>query len=634
MPPAPANPPTIAAPRGAMLAWALLTLLLVTNVPLFLCMPLTDDAAMYDLQARCLLRGGVLYRDILEPNLPGVVWIHTAVRGVFGTSSLALRAVDLFFFSCVVVLVWCWLRSASASPRVLAWTVLVLFFCYLSMSEWCHCQRDVWLLLPGLGALTLRRRQLDAWRAGSRRPLWSIAWWGAVEGLCWGVGVWLKPMIVVPAACCWLVSAIGLRSWRAVAADLAGLVTGGLVIGGAGIAWLHASGAWPYFVTTLVEWNPLYFRAGREHWTALRYASMLYRFFPWQFIHLAAVPVAAALGSRRVQESKSEKVEKSKSGKVEEWKSEKVEEPESRPDASPHFFTFPPFRFSTSASPVFYLAWLAQSYFLQHLFDYVHAPGVLLAVAVLAAGACGRVRRGGAASESGEGAGQPLPPDGSVAVTAAASSRGVGQIAWRFAVAGFLALALFASPVVRSDRLSCWWACVTRGSTAEVRDRLRVLQLPHWQDLERVADYLRTQRLQDGELTCYSSSLIHLYERVGLGPSTRYAYFETYAVLFADRHRQLLDALASSRQRYVASDLIASGMSTASIQRLCPEGPLDRPPQFPPEFRTIFPWSQPVVFRAGPYLIHRVARPLGRLARRPDGTAPVLPEPVSAAEKP
>ncbi len=72
-------------------------------VPLFLRMPLTNDAQMYDLQVRLLHQGGVLYRDILEPNLPGVVWIQSLVRNAVGWSSEALRAFDLLVLAAHVL---------------------------------------------------------------------------------------------------------------------------------------------------------------------------------------------------------------------------------------------------------------------------------------------------------------------------------------------------------------------------------------------------------------------------------------------------------------------------------------------------------------------------------------------------
>tara|TARA_B100001939_G_scaffold335217_1_gene337019 strand:+ start:608 stop:751 length:144 start_codon:yes stop_codon:yes gene_type:complete len=47
-------------------------------------MPLNSDTALFDVQAAEVLKGGVMYRDIVEPNLPGVVWIHLLIRSVAG----------------------------------------------------------------------------------------------------------------------------------------------------------------------------------------------------------------------------------------------------------------------------------------------------------------------------------------------------------------------------------------------------------------------------------------------------------------------------------------------------------------------------------------------------------------------
>ena len=42
-----------------------------------------------------MLRGGVLYRDAWDNNLPGAVWVHCGVRGLFGDRSEVLRGFDL-----------------------------------------------------------------------------------------------------------------------------------------------------------------------------------------------------------------------------------------------------------------------------------------------------------------------------------------------------------------------------------------------------------------------------------------------------------------------------------------------------------------------------------------------------------
>ena len=79
---------------SAWLAGVALTAFLVAGLPLFVCMPLWADVTLYDLCARNLLRGGVLYRDILDTNLPGMVWLHALIRALFGWRSEVIRLVD------------------------------------------------------------------------------------------------------------------------------------------------------------------------------------------------------------------------------------------------------------------------------------------------------------------------------------------------------------------------------------------------------------------------------------------------------------------------------------------------------------------------------------------------------------
>ena len=56
------------------------------------------------------MQGDVLYRDALENNLPGMLWLHVAVRSLLGWSSEVLRLVDL-------LVVWP-THSLTASVRV------------------------------------------------------------------------------------------------------------------------------------------------------------------------------------------------------------------------------------------------------------------------------------------------------------------------------------------------------------------------------------------------------------------------------------------------------------------------------------------------------------------------------------
>lgn len=144
-----------------MLAWLALLLLLVAGLPIFLCMPLWGDVTLYDLAARNILRGGIHYRDIFDTNLPGMVWLHCAIRSVFGWHSETLRAVDFLVFASIAWLLVRWLRPQGLIGAGSVWMATALIAYYFSTTEWSHCQRDTWMLLPALAALYVRRRQLS-----------------------------------------------------------------------------------------------------------------------------------------------------------------------------------------------------------------------------------------------------------------------------------------------------------------------------------------------------------------------------------------------------------------------------------------------------------------------------------------
>ena len=563
--------------RPDYLAVGAIFALLIVAGPLFLCMPLPNDAALYDVQAFQLLRGGVLYRDLVETNLPGIVLLHAAIRLVGGPSSVALRVADLAFFIINLLLLRALMKAGGAPRAVLGWTVPVLLLFYFSINESCHCQREFWLLLPGLGALTLRSFQIERF-CREHVQMKQAAMWASVEGLCWGAGVWIKPMIVVPALGCWAVSVWRIRRWRYMYVDLIGLLAGGSFIGSVGTAWLLESGAWPYFLETLFVWDPHYFASRYDYWTPRAILMMVGRFFPWQFVHCAAVPLVGGVIVKTLARRKPGQI--NSTGSLETSSSEIPisESPlKTGRSATPMAISQPRAAGSNARLllAAFYLGWLTQAYTLQHLHDYVHAPGVLLAVGVI----------------------------GSLAV----SNR-----VWKFGSLAFLTLCLISSPVLQLERLACWSTCVTSGSTADVRGRLAMLASPSWRDLDRVAAHLRTLHLRDGELTCYDNNAIHLYTALGLRPSTRFGYVAVYLDVFPHQRNAIMKALAGSPQRYIVSDLSACGVSPDTIRRFCPEGVVREPPQIPRRLEGVFPWSQPITFRAGPFLVHRVERPLGR----------------------
>ena len=72
--------------------------------PPFVCQELHSDPLLFDIYARTLQRGGVMYRDACETNLPGMTWLHWGLRSALGWRSETLRAVDLIVLGSILLL--------------------------------------------------------------------------------------------------------------------------------------------------------------------------------------------------------------------------------------------------------------------------------------------------------------------------------------------------------------------------------------------------------------------------------------------------------------------------------------------------------------------------------------------------
>lgn len=523
-------------------AWIMLLALLILAGPQFVCMPLTNDVAYYDLQAKLLLDGGVLYRDMVEPNLPGAVWIHAGVRSLMGWSSEAIRCFDLTVFGAIVALLGIGMGDGR-QIRNLGWFAVAALLFYVSISEWSHVQRDTWLLLPVSAALWLRARQIRRCRTGASG--WkSCLGWAAIEGACWGCAVWIKPHVLIPATGVWLLSAFALWNARKVSFDFGGLLIGGLAVGLAGVGWMLATGTWSYFMDMMLVWNSEYLADRQQYWAIEHVAHMAYRLFPWILLHLIAAPLAMqSIANWTV----------TRTG----WR-QRPQDP--LPDVPPLL-------------SMCYLAWLVQSVGLQYPHDYVQVPLILLALAQT--------------------------------VESLYQGRRVGPVR-RLAVCGFLALAVAGSPVKSPTRIAGWMNFIREGSTPKNRDMLAQMPYPGWRDLDAVAAYLRSRDVRDSELTCFNNDLIHLYNELDADPSTRYVYLSTCLSMFPSHAEQIMRTTASSRQRFVVSNLMSAGLSRPQALVVGESGPLSLPPAFPTELSHTFPWSLPMVFRSGTLIVHEV----------------------------
>jgi hypothetical protein len=173
--------------------------------------------------------------------------------------------------------------------------------------------------------------------------------------------------------------------------------------------------------------------------------------------------------------------------------------------------------------------------------------------------------------------------------------------------------------------MKLWPRCWTEGSSPELRDRLGQYTDVHcgtkWLELEAVAAYLRTidPPLAPGELNCWDDSTHPLYLMLDLEPATRYMHYGT-AFGIKSKRAVIAEEVATSRQRIVVSDLLRMKWDRYAVYRSESWRDGDPLPVWIPLLeRQKFPWNQPVIFRCGRYVVHKIdpSKPLG-LIRVPD----------------
>jgi hypothetical protein len=341
-----ASPPAKGSLTPALIGWLTLAALLLLLVPPFLCMPLTADTAFYDICARYVLRGGALERDLLCLMPPGMTWSLAAVRATLGVSSVAARVADLGVVAAVIALLAGWLRRSGLSRAACVWVAVLLAAFYLTTREWEQVQPDIWMFVPALAALSLRRRQVTALTEGGRAGGWAV-----VEGVLWGAACLFKPFVALPGLAAWLVSAVIVRrsgpGWlRRLVPDAAGLLAGGLLMAALWQVWLLSHGAWHDYWHNFAEFQGDFYTPKP---VGKRLLSVFGELPPWGLLHLAALPLAAAALLRALRRG-----------------------PLSRPLTAEALLA------------ACYLGWLYQANFLQSQFYYHLLPPVFLAVALLA----------------------------------------------------------------------------------------------------------------------------------------------------------------------------------------------------------------------------------------------------------
>ncbi|HEY1187613.1 MAG TPA: hypothetical protein VGE74_08135 [Gemmata sp.] len=627
--------------RSVWAARTVAAVALAVGVPLFLRMPPWCDLTLYQMAARNLLEGGVHYRDIFDTNLPGFVWVLTLIQWVFGESVVAVRAADLLIVAGVVALTDRLAKWGGASRAARWWALAGAAVLYPFTIEMSHAQRDTWMALPGLAAVALRVRRgmgaadplpllppqqgtghvPDAGAPSGSPPALRGAFLAPFrrslyEGLLWGAAVWIKPHIVVMAATVWLLTARRLagrhpRQWGAAGADLLGNLAGGLIVGAAGVAWLLASGTWEPFLEVFTEWNPGYLELV-EYEFPQRVRQQLDWFPGWSLGPFLTVPLAlvalldmAPWASRRAATARP-----GRAGPLGYWLPRHLWEKSAGADA----------RFARGVLGALYLAWFGQAFFLQRGFQYAHIPETLLMLGVWA---------------SHRWAWTCVVLSWFVAVAAA------------WAVADYSPWArdqLAAVPpktherylprhvAFRAERLGLWPTCwrtnLTDAERYRLWDRLR-LHPPHeavidWTEIAEVAEYLRTQGVQDGEVVAWYDSPHAVYLVMHLKPGLRFMHVYTAISIGQGEtgfngHARVMGELqaAPANRRFVINDLEWVALPAADAQHrallLGPPG-RPRPHQLLPwdsPYPSGFPFNQPTLFRTrngkGRYVVHALA---------------------------
>jgi hypothetical protein len=83
---------------------------------------------------------------------------------------------------------------------------------------------------------------------------------------------------------------------------------------------------------------------------------------------------------------------------------------------------------------------------------------------------------------------------------------------------------------------------------------------------------------------------------------------------FKSKRDQIRREAFESPARFVVSDLVPATY-LSPIGPPPPPGPTtELPPDFPKWGKDVYPWNQPVVFRAGRYVVHAVRDPRGEIA--------------------
>ena len=600
--------------RWSWLPVLLSVLFVVLGIPIFLRMPLWCDITLYDVAARSILAGGVHYRDVFDTNTPGYVWCLTALRATLGTSTIAVRAVDLGIFAGVVLLLDQLAKLGGGSRRSRNWAIAGMLSFYPFSTEFIHAQRDVWLALPMLAAVCLRLRRIG--RRGDGAGV-GYFWPAFAEGLLWALATWIKPHVIPLALSTWLLTVPRLSggSWRVAGRDLAGNLSAGIALGLAGVALLVQSGTWPHFVIVMTEWNGHYAEIIFEEFR-FRLQDELYWFPPWSLMVVPSLLlVALAMIDGRVFSSK--------------WLATGERGPIGR-EISPGFYDSAPddsARFARAVLAGIYLIWVINSLVFQRAFQYVHVTETLMMMALWASQRwC-----------------LPAFVIACVAATSLLFHFGDDVPKLRESLSGSRSVNYdkleidYRHPLAQRGYAERWVACFQTPSTgpedAKLKDGLKRYHVhvatTNWEELSEVEAFLRSRNVKDREVVCWDEGVHPLYLNLGIRPGLRFMHIHNAERIWDDAAEKIRGELQpNTALRFVVSDLewvtyVTRPYKDYERKPQPNRYPLGRStdnlvPPMKEEWSEVFPYDgRKAIFRTqggrGRYVVFAITLPLGKV---------------------
>lgn len=534
-----------------IVAFIFLLGILLVLLPWFIRMPVWVDVTYHDISAWNILHQGVHYRDIFETNLPGMVWLHAVLRPLIGWSHEAIRIADLVVFASICIGLVRILRECGIQQSGRIWFLVAVCLFYLSETEFIHVQRDGWMLLPATWAVYFH---LLAFRSESWRH-------GFIEGILWGLALWIKPHVLVPALAIWLVTFrfITVQHFRQLTTML---FAGGATVGIFGVMWLYFTGTWSPMWDVLLNWNGEYYNWSPDYlWAKTRW--LFHYFPPFSLLHYVAILFSLVSVVRRHEANRSR-----------------------------------------AFLAAFYLGWLLQATIIQKEFDYAHSPPMILAIAVVAS---------------------VWLPVGPVLFLWCLSGSLINQHLeqlpllrrWNAHQPNTFRMVVPDHSIASEYRLKRWGRCWTDGSW-KLKDELTNYKdihcVPDWDSLNDVTEFLRQQNVGDRDVICWHDSTHPIYIALQIRPGIRYPHVMT-AMKFRSKLPLIQQETFTSPARFIVADLVPCLYLEPNGPH-CPAEPgaIDQLPNFFPKWDAdVYPWNQQPIFRSGRYVVFRSTNPHGTI---------------------